>query len=183
VLSGGVDASVRPGTLLVAAPAQLDDPVFGRSVVLVLDCEPSGITSGIVINRPLPHSVLHGSALALLFVPDPSAPMFWGGPLGEDPGVLAEFSSTDGLEWFHLPLRQRRPFVLPNVGVIAVAEHSAPFEGRIVRARAFMGLCVWGRGQLQAELERGAWWPRDPSLEDLFSPEPERLWERLAARD
>lgn len=166
----------------MAAPAQADDPVFGRTVVLVLDREPSGITSGIVVNRPLQQSVLHGSALALLFVPDPSAPMFWGGPLGEDPAVLAEFSSTDGLEWFHLPLRQRRPFVLPNVGVIAVAEHGGPFEGRILRARAFAGLCVWGRGQLEAELEREAWRPRQATVEDLFSPEPDRLWDRLAAR-
>ena len=180
--SGEVGTSVRPGTLLVAPPAQAADPVFGRTVVLVLDREPSGITSGIVINRPLQQTVLHGSALALLFVPDPSAPMFWGGPLGQDPAVLAEFSSTDGLEWFHLPLRQRRPFVLPEVGVIAVAEHTGPFEGRIRRARAFLGLCVWGRGQLEAELERGAWWPRQATVEDLFSPEPEQLWDRLAAQ-
>ena len=63
----------------------------------------------------------------------------------------------DGLEWFHLPIEQRRPFPLPNIGVIAVAEHPYPFEDRIERARLFVGLCVWGRGQLEREIERETW--------------------------
>ena len=74
--------------------------------------------------------------------------------MGTDPAVLAQFSAVDGLEWFHLPIKQRRPFVLPDVGLIAVAEHPGPIEGRIRQARLFVGLCVWGRGQLEAEVER-----------------------------
>ena len=74
--------------------------------------------------------------------------------MGSDPAILAQFSDVDGLEWFHLPIEQRRPFVLPDVGLIAVAEHPGPLEGRIRQARLFVGLCVWGRGQLEAEVER-----------------------------
>ena len=92
------DDQLRPGTLLVAPPSQDDDPVFARTVVLLLDREPNGITSGIAINRPLDQSVLDSSALALLFISEPDAPAFWGGPMGHDPAILAQFSATDGLE-------------------------------------------------------------------------------------
>jgi putative transcriptional regulator len=151
-------------------------------VVLVVDREPNGITTGIALNRPLDQDVTESSALALLFVADPSAKAFWGGPMGHDPAILAQFSQTDGLEWFHLPHRQQRPFPLPNVGVIAVAEHPDPFEGRILRTRLFVGLCVWGRNQLEAELERDAWLPRQATADDLFSTRPQDLWSELLAR-
>jgi putative AlgH/UPF0301 family transcriptional regulator len=176
------DDALRPGTLLVAPVSQDADATFARTVVLILDREPNGITSGIAVNRPLPQTVTESSALALLFVSDPSAAAFWGGPMGRDPAILAQFSQTDGLEWFHLPHRQQRPFPLPDVGVIAVAEHPAPFEGRILRTRLFVGLCVWGRGQLEAELAREAWLLRQPSADDLFAARPGELWADLLAR-
>jgi putative transcriptional regulator len=173
---------LTPGAVLVAPTSQDADPVFGRTVVLILDREPNGITSGIAINRPLEQQVIDSSALALLFVPDPTAAVYWGGPMGSDPAILAQFTATDGLEWFHLPASQPRPFPLPDVGVIAVAEHPAPFEGRIRRARLFVGLCVWGRGQLEAELERQAWRLTRVTAEDLFTPEPQMLWPTLLER-
>jgi len=162
--------------LLVATPREPPGSTFDRAVVLIVDAEPNGIVSGICLNRPLESRVIDSSALALLFVPEPDARAFWGGPMGSDPAVLAQFSAVDGLEWFHLPIRQQRPFPLPDVGVIAVAEHPAPFEDRIRQARLFIGLCVWGRGQLQSELDKGAWQVRKARLEDVFSAAPERLW-------
>jgi putative transcriptional regulator len=169
-----------PGTLLIAPPSHDPDVLFARTVVLLLDREPNGITSGVVLNRPLEgKSVVDSSALALLFISDPAAPAFWGGPMGHDPAILAELTATDGLEWFHLPKELPRPFPLPNVGVIAVAEHVEPFAGRILRARLFIGLCVWGRGQLQKELEQGAWRCRAATPAHIFTPQPEALWEEL----
>jgi putative transcriptional regulator len=175
------DDPTAPGTLLVA-PAT-DDPsaTFAEAVILVLDREPSGITTGLVLNRPLPQTVLESSALALLFVSDPSAPVYWGGPMGKDPAILAHFTSTEGLEWFHLPKELPRPLPLPNVGVIAVAEHPTPFEGRIRQARLFSGLCVWAAGQLQRELERDDWQPRPADVDAIFSISPSTLWDRLRA--
>ena len=151
-------------------------------MVLIVDREPNGTTTAIAINRPLDQQVIDSSALALLFVPEPSARAFWGGPMGSDPAILAQFSAVDGLEWFHLPIQQRRPFVLPDVGLIAVAEHPGPIEGRIRRARLFVGLCVWGRGQLEAEVQRAAWLLGQATVEVLFSTRPERLWADLVAR-
>ena len=165
--------------LLVAPPRDPVGSVFEKSVVLVVDAEPNGIVTGICLNRPLQQRAMDSSALALLFVSEPGAPAFWGGPMGSDPAILAQFVSVDGLEWFHLPIQQRRPFPLPDVGVIAVAEHQSPFEDRIQRSRLFVGLCVWGRGQLQGELTRNAWQVRQARAEDIFSSAPERLWTEL----
>ena len=152
-------------------------------MILIVDREPNGITTALAINRPLEQRVIDSSALALLFVSEPDAHVFWGGPMGSDPAILAEFTATDGLEWFHLPIEQRRPFPLPDVGVIAVAEHPGPFEDRIRRARLFAGLCVWGRGQLEAELERNTWQLRQATPDDVFSGHPERLWSELVTRE
>jgi putative transcriptional regulator len=168
--------------LLVAPHREVSGSTFERAVVLIVDAEPNGIVSGICINRPTASHVMDSSALALLFVAEPDAAAFWGGPMGSDPAVLAQFSAVDGLEWFHLPIRQQRPFPLVDVGVIAVAEHPAPFDGRILRARLFVGLCVWGRGQLQRELERQAWLVRRARADDIFSAAPELLWAELMAR-
>jgi putative transcriptional regulator len=166
----------------VAPPSQDSDPTFGRTVVLVVDREPNGITTGIALNRRLQTMVLDTSALALLFVPEPGAHAYWGGPMGSDPAIVAEFTTADGLEWFHLDFQQRRPFPLANVGVIAVAEHPSPFEGRIRRARLFIGLCVWGRGQLQAEVDRGEWRLLHATADDVFYPRPDTLWQDLQGR-
>ena len=171
--------TIEPGTLLVAPRSDEPNSTFAKTVILVVDREPNGITTGIAINRPLEQRVIDSSALALLFVPEPDARVFWGGPMGSDPAVLAEFTACEGLEWFHLPIQQRRPFPLPDVGVIAVAEHPGPFEDCIRRARLFTGLCVWGRGQLEAELEHNAWQLRHATPDHVFSAHPERLWSDL----
>lgn len=165
----------------MAPPGEDAAAPFARTVILILDREPNGITTGIAINRRLEAGVADVSALALLFIAEPDAYAFWGGPMGSDPAILAQFSSVDGLEWFHLAIQQPRPFPLPDVGVISVAEHTQPFQDRILRARLFVGLCVWGRGQLEAELARDAWQLRQASAEDLFSESPEQLWESLSS--
>jgi len=167
--------STNPSTQSTSADAD----VFERAAILVVDREPSGITIGICLNRPLKSTVIDTSALALLFVSEPDARAFWGGPMGHDPAILAQFSAVDGLEWFHLPHEQPRPFPFPDVGVIAVAEHPSPFEGRIRRSRLFIGLCVWARWQLEREIERGAWRVVPGGADEIFSTEPEGLWPRF----
>jgi putative AlgH/UPF0301 family transcriptional regulator len=174
-------ATPRPEPLEKPLPAgeAVSNSIFEQTVILIVDAEPNGIVTGICVNRPLEARVVDTSALALLFVPEPDARAFWGGPMGSDPAILAQFSAVDGLEWFHLPIQQRRPFPLPDIGIIAVAEHTGPFEGRIARARVFVGLCVWGRGQLEAELGRAEWLVRASAPDLVFSDAPERLWASL----
>jgi len=173
---------VAPGTLLVSPPSEDDDPTFGRTVVLIVDREENGITTGLVLNRPTERRAIEVAALAAVIVPDLHAPAFWGGPIGDDPVALAELSSTDDLEWFHLEVEQRRPFPLPGIGLVAFGEHADAFEGRIVRARLFVGLTVWHPWSLARELERGEWWPVAATADDVFSADPASLLEIARAR-
>jgi putative transcriptional regulator len=168
--------------LLVAPPSEDDDPLFRRTVILIVDREPNGITAGVVLNRPLDRLASDVSALALVYLPDAGARAFWGGPMGEDPSVLAEFTSLDALEWFHLSTRARRPFPLPGVGVISLGEHPDVFDGRIRRARLFVGLCVWDGGQLEQEISAGQWRVANPEADDVFTPEPDQLWQAVWSR-
>lgn len=178
---------LRAGVLLVAPPSEDDDKQFGRTVVLVVESEPSGVTTGLVLNRRLERSAAEQAERAALFLPDPQAAAFWGGPMGSDAAILAEFAAANGrrpagLEWFHLDRRERRPFPLPRVGLVALGEHPDAFAGRILRARLFVGMCVWGAGQLEAEAGRGEWALADATAEDVFTPSPEALWDRAWAR-
>lgn len=171
-----------PGTLLVAPPSEDDDATFGRTVVLLVDREENGITTGLVLNRPTERRAIEVAALAAVFVPDLNAPAFWGGPIGEDPVALAELASTADLEWFHLGVEQRRPFPLPGIGLIAFGEHPDIFEGRICRARLFVGLTVWHPWTLARELERGDWWVTQGTPDDVFTPTPEALLDQVRTR-
>src|SRR6266508_1953464 len=54
--------------------------------------------------------------------------------------------------------------------------------GGIRKARVFAGHAGWGPGQLEAELEEGSWIV-EPALEDdVFNPDPERLWSEVLRR-
>ncbi len=172
----------RPGTLLAAPVSEDADPVFRQTVILVVDRQSDGITTGLALNRPLRRRAIEQSALAPLFLPDAQAPVYWGGPLGEDAALLAQLTSGEGLEWFHLDVRLRRPFPLPDVAVVALGEHPDALEGRIRRARLYVGLCVWGAEQLEGEVERGEWLLAAAVADDLFADSPETLWERVLAR-
>lgn len=48
--------------------------------------------------------------------------------------------------------------------------------------RVFTGYSGWGPGQLEDEIEAGAWFVIEGKEADVLSPEPEKLWEELLRR-
>jgi putative AlgH/UPF0301 family transcriptional regulator len=174
--------ALTPGTLLVATPAEDQDTAFGGTVVLIVDREPSWTVTGLVLNRRQDVPAIEQAARATLFLPDFRALAYWGGPVGTDPVILAELAATPDVEWFHLDQKQRRPFPLPGVGLIALGEHHEPFDGRLGRSRLYVGLCVWAVVQLEREIERGDWWLTQGTVDDVFTSEPEMLLKRARAR-
>ena len=180
--------SLVPGTLLISPPSEDDDPTFGRTVVLLVDREPRWTIAGLVLNRPLDTPAIEQAARAALFLPSVGDRAFWGGPVGSDPVLLAELrppgdpAAPDDLAWFHLDQPAERPFPLPGLGLVALGEHHDAFDGRIVRARLFVGLCIWAAVQLQREIDRGDWWVSWATVEDVFDPEPRTLVDRVRAR-
>ena len=52
----------------------------------------------------------------------------------------------------------------------------------IVSLRVYAGYAGWGAGQLQAEIEEGAWYVLSGEPADAFMAEPEQLWKAVLRR-
>ncbi|MEU1334378.1 YqgE/AlgH family protein [Streptomyces sp. NPDC005865] len=179
------EVSSLTGRLLVATPA-LADPNFDRAVVLLLDHDEEG-SLGVVLNRPTPVDVadiLEGwGELA-------GAPgvVFQGGPVsldsalgvavipgdeGAPPGARARASRAD-------PVGFRR--VHGAIGLVDLETPPELLAAALGSLRIFAGYSGWGPGQLENELEDGAWYVVESEPGDVSSPDPERLWRAVLRR-
>jgi putative transcriptional regulator len=52
----------------------------------------------------------------------------------------------------------------------------------ISELRVFAGYAGWSSGQLEAELDAGAWWVLDAEPADVFSDDPDDLWSGVLGR-
>ncbi len=153
------------GHLLVAAP-QLNDPNFVRTVVFLIQHTEEGAL-GLVLNRPTGKTVQElwkeiGDA------PCQSAlPVHLGGPVSGPLMAVHRSPDLGELE------------VVPGVFFAAkkanldqlVAEQEHVFK-------MFVGHAGWGPGQLDGELEVGAWFTQEATAEHVFY-EGDDLWEQV----
>ncbi|MCF6525085.1 YqgE/AlgH family protein [Streptomyces sp. JJ36] len=166
------------GRLLVATPV-LSDPNFDRAVVLLLDHDEEG-SLGVVLNRPTPVDV--GDILESWagLAGEPGV-VFQGGPVSLDAalGVAVVPSGAEGPE-DEGPLGWRRVH-----GAIGLVDLEAPPEllaAELGSLRIFAGYAGWGAGQLENELQEGAWYVVESEPGDVSSPDPERLWRSVLRR-
>lgn len=164
------------GRLLVAAP-MLADPNFRRTVVLVLDHDDDGAL-GVVLNRPtgVPVSSILASWSGL--TSDPGV-VFRGGPVSTDSALgLATMRVADDE-----PLGFRRLYTLHvPVGLVDLDAPPEVLEPDMSGLRIFAGYAGWSPGQLEAEIDEGAWYVVDALPADLFSVAPDRLWGAVLRR-
>lgn len=135
----------------------LDDPHFDRSVIAVLEHNENGAI-GVVLNRPAGEHYPDGLESWMDLAAQP-AEVFAGGPVEHD-ALLA--IGGDELAWENVDLE------------LPAADH-------VARVRVFRGYAGWSPGQLEAELDDGAWMVFDASAADIFTPNPDDLW-RLVLR-
>lgn len=148
------DGSLVESRLLLAHP-QLLDPNFVKTVIYVIEHSIDGAV-GVVLNRPSGLAVR--DVLPELPRLDPDL-VFIGGPvtpevaIGLAPGV-------------------------PSPELVDIeTEH-----GRDAVRRVFSGYAGWTSGQLEAELEEGAWFVVDPTPSDVFHPDHVNLWQNIMRR-
>ncbi|WP_088290578.1 YqgE/AlgH family protein [Kineosporia sp. A_224] len=161
------------GRLLVATPL-LTDPNFDRTVVLMLDHNDEGAL-GIVVNRPLDVDV---DKVLPVWQPHVTAPgrLFKGGPVQLDSALGVVAVPGDATE----PVGVKR-----IIGALGLVDLDTPPEvvvGGIAGLRIFAGYAGWGAGQLEAEIDEGAWFVVDAEARDPFSDEPQRLWADVLRR-
>jgi putative transcriptional regulator len=164
-----VDVSLT-GRLLVALPA-LDDPNFERTVVLLLDHDEDGAL-GVVLNRasrvPIDEALEGWEELAAR-----PPVVFGGGPV--EPTAVVALGRTP----VHVVPEGWEP-LLERVRLVDVSVD--PVGAEVDEVRVFAGYAGWGPGQLEGEIEMGAWAAVDAEPDDVFTAEPDDLWARVLAR-
>lgn len=151
------------GQLLISG-AGIFGAAFRQTVVLLAEHDESSAL-GFVLNRP--SELIAGEAadeLAGLPLPDPR--IYLGGPV--QPGAVAVVGE------FEQPGFAGN-LVFGSVGMLGAGPDGILTEG-VKRAKVFSGYAGWGAGQLESELDEGAWVIEDPRVEDVFTGAPEHLW-------
>ncbi|SEF90556.1 putative transcriptional regulator [Thermomonospora echinospora] len=173
-----MDDGIAVGRLLVATP-QLEDPNFRRSVVLVVEHDEVEGTLGVVLNRPTEVPVDHVLPPWAELATGPSV-VFQGGPVALDSALaLARVPGEDE------PLGWRALDGDTDVGRVGLVDLDAPpglIAAEVIQLRVFAGYAGWGAGQLQSEIEEGAWYVVPGEAGDVFAGDPERLWQAVLRR-
>jgi len=162
------------GRLLVATPP-LDDPNFDRTVVYVLEHHDEGAL-GVVINRPTDEELEEPLDRWDDLQGEPAS-VFLGGPVEPD-ALIALALAND-------PVTQTTDELSPVSGRVASADLTtdpAFVAGRVSAVRIFRGYAGWGPGQLEGEIEAGAWLVLDAEPDDVFDSAPDGLWRSVLRR-
>jgi putative transcriptional regulator len=157
------------GSLLIAGSA-LWDPNFRRAVILVGHHDEEGAV-GVVLNRSAEVPV-HDAVPPLAELVDVGESLFLGGPVQpESAVVVADFQDPDSAD----------VVAFGSIGFLP-EEVDATMLGGLRRARVFAGFTGWGPGQLEGELEEGSWILEPALPADVFTADPDGLWQRVLAR-
>lgn len=168
----------KAGRLLVATPL-LADPNFRRTVVLIVEHEIAEGTLGIVLNRPSPIEVGQVLEQWTELATDPSV-VFKGGPVAPNSALaLALIPGKDE------PVGWRALDGAPALARLGLLDLDAPprlLAPAIQSLRVYAGYAGWSPGQLDAEIDEGAWYVIAAEPGDVFAPDPERLWRDVLRR-
>lgn len=159
---------------LVARPS-IEDPLFAKSVVLMLPLKDEPLVVGLIINKPSKvtlHELFPGSRL-LKNRPDIA---YIGGPVDLEAGALV----------FHAA----KP---PNRAMLLYDDVYVSFDGKFITARLrdakqtgdlrlFLGRAQWAPAQLEAEAFRGSWYSLRAEGNVIFEQDSEEVWKRMHDR-
>ncbi|MDQ1392954.1 MAG: putative transcriptional regulator [Acidimicrobiaceae bacterium] len=177
------------GRLLVANPA-MPDPNFHRTVVLLLAHQDDGAL-GVVLNRPSELDVDSPLPRWERLVADPPV-VFVGGPVAPGAAIcLARVPDPppevpDGAE--HHPSGMDREGLggwVPLVGELGTLDLERDPDDLVIvvdAIRVFAGYAGWGPGQLEGEIDAGAWFVVLAEPGDALSGDPDQLWKRVLRR-
>ena len=155
------------GKLLIASP-KLDQTVFGRSVVYVIQ-DNEDATVGVILNRPADENVKQA----------------WQGMVGEDvkngmisiggpiPGPVVALHQNQSAAEISLPNGIYTSASEGNLQFLA-HQQDAPFH-------VFFGLSGWQAGQLAEEVNNGNWLSV-PQMDDLLFRNSTDLWSEALQR-
>lgn len=159
------------GRLLVAMPA-VHEATFDRTVILLLEHGPEGAV-GVVVNRPSELD-LSGALPGWWTSAAEPAVVFVGGPVGQGGAICLGVATSGAAPGWEA--------VADGVGIVDLDRAAADVLEGVDQLRVFAGYAGWAPGQLEEEIEAGAWLVCDVAPGDALSAEPERLWRRVLRR-
>jgi len=171
------------GQFLVA-DLDLTDAPFQRSVVLLLDHNADG-AFGLVVNRPLGLT-----AAQIVDRPDDAVehperrgkiPLYSGGPV--EPQAVFVLHTGIPAPWKSPAVREVRPglwfepsFPAIQPYVTGRTEDLPPDDCPVVRL--YLGYAGWAEGQLETELDQGAWQVIEGRADLVFRLPPTEVWKK-----
>jgi putative transcriptional regulator len=159
------------GRLLVATPP-LVDPNFDRTVVLMLEHGDDGAL-GVVLNRRSETTIDDVFPEWHELVSPPEV-VFAGGPVSTDAIIALARRRDAELDGFVQ--------ILDDLGTVDLAEDPLGIGASLEALRVVAGYAGWTPGQLEAELEQGAWFVVELEPGDPFVGTPEHLWRDVLRR-
>ncbi|MEQ9823777.1 MAG: YqgE/AlgH family protein [Puniceicoccaceae bacterium] len=166
-----VSSSLHSGQLLVATP-DLKDSNFEKSVILLSAHAKDAGALGVVINKPLQHTLgefveefRHG--------PLADVAIYLGGPVQQNQLILAGWQWSDCYQDFRLY------FGMSQDKAVQLMQEGGPN----VEIRGYLGYAGWSEGQLEEEIRHHAWFqaPVDPVCM-LESSSPAEMWQTMVGR-
>lgn len=160
------------GQLIVATP-RITEPMFRRSVALVLHHDEAG-AHGVVLNKPIGVDVERVLTGWSAHLSEPRE-LFQGGPVGLDTAL--------GVAWLagpRTPPCVRRIF--GPVGVVDLDADPGDIAPHVGGLRIYAGYSGWGAAQLEGELAEGSWYVVERQTTDVFTNQPATLWRRVLRR-
>jgi putative transcriptional regulator len=153
------------GHLLVATP-QLQDPNFARTVLLMIQHDQEG-AFGLILNRPIDKNVQDlwrevGSSPC-----HNVQPVYLGGPV---PGPLMSLHAKPSFG--EIEIVSGVFFAAKKQNLDALVLEDLP------TCKIFVGHSGWSAGQLENEIEEGAWRSTPANAEQVFGREDD-LWENV----
>jgi putative transcriptional regulator len=159
------------GQLLVAAPS-MGDPRFERTVILIVQDDPTGAV-GIVVNKPMGERTLANLFEALGQKAGGLAGdvrVFSGGPVQPELGFVVH--SAD----YHRPETVTINDRLSMTSSLEILRDIGKRKGPVKSLVAF-GYAGWGAGQLDDEIEQGAWGTAEADPRLIFDEDREKVWD------
>lgn len=139
------------GQILIAMPA-MQDPYFGKSVVLICNHDEDG-AMGIILNHRLDltqRELFEQLQLDCVLAQEQQRPLFFGGPVQVERGFVLHSPATE----FNTTLVLNHGLGLTSSKDIieAAAKGDAPSKMFIA-----LGYAGWSAGQLESEIQANAW--------------------------
>ena len=164
------------GQLLVAVP-EMNDPHFSETVIFMIEHDEHG-AMGLVFNRPLAKGPI-ADLLKGLGAESEDAKgeilLHYGGPV--EPGKVFVLHSDDYADKGTTVVGGGIAVTTDVEVVRAIARGKGPRQSIFI-----LGYAGWAPGQLEAEIEAGAWFSIPVDAKLIFDADPKTKWERAAAR-